>query len=186
MEQKTTGAYNLIAAYPDMTSAERAIERLKDAGIRGEQVSLLRRNADHVVITDEGKTDDRETIADAVRGTVAGTVGGGILGGLAGFLIGLAAFAIPGVGPVIGAGVWASTALGVIGGGSAGSLVGAITGAALSNEKDETYRTHLELGHVLVGIQSDDPTEFERAFETVVVSQPLSVDRYGAGTPARA
>ncbi len=186
MAESTLGNFNLIAAYPDMESAERAIERLKEEGVRGEEVSLLQRRTDRVVETDEGKAEDRSTIMDAIKGTVTGAIGGGTIGALAGFLVGLALLPIPGVGPVITAGVWATTGLGAVSGGSAGSLVGALTGAALSNEKDETYQTHLERGHVLVGVHIVDPVRFQKAFDSLVLSRPLSIDRYGAGAATRA
>src|SRR6266487_943074 len=133
---RSTAAYNIIAAYDDMTDARESLRRLKEAGVRGENVSLLGRHGEEIASSDEGKTDDRETITDAAVGTVAGAAGGGVLGGIAGFLVGLATLAVPGVGPVLTAGVWGATALGAIGGGSAGSLIGAISGAALSNDKD--------------------------------------------------
>jgi hypothetical protein len=184
MEGNTARRYNLIAAYDDLTDARYAIERLRDGGLRGDAISLLGRAGQELAETDDGKTEDRKSIKDAVIGTVTGAVGGGVLGGVAGFLIGLATLPVPGVGPVITAGVWGATALGAIGGSSAGSLVGVLSGTALSNEQDATYRTHLERGHVLVGVSTDDQAEFDRAFGLMAETQPLSIDRYGAGLPA--
>jgi hypothetical protein len=184
MEQTKARNYNLIAAFDDLTDARHAIERLRDAGLRGDTVSLLGRTGNEIAATDDGKTQDRKSIKDAVVGTVTGAVGGGVLGGLAGFLIGLAVLPVPGVGPFVTAGIWGATAIGAISGSSAGSLVGVLSGAALSNEQDQTYRTHLERGHVLVGVSIDDAAEFEKAFALIVESHPLSIDRYGSGVSA--
>jgi hypothetical protein len=176
---RSKGRYNIIAAFTDMENASEALRLLEDAGVSRDRISFLGRQGHEIVNTDEPKTDDSETLSDAAVGTVAGAASGGALGGVAGFLLGLSALTVPGVGPLLIGGIWGATLLGVIGGGSAGSLVGVITGAALSNDKDETYRTHLERGHPLVGVSTDDPDEYERALDIVNLSHPVSVDRYG-------
>lgn len=173
--------YNLIAAFGDMTKAEQVIEDLKAEGVRGEHISLLGRHGGEIVTTDDRKTQDRETIGAAAAGTAAGIVGGGVLGGAAGFLLGLAAFAIPGVGPVVGAGLWAATALGALAGAEGGAFVGYMAGTELSSQRSEAYDAHLTQGHVLIGVSADDAAEFERAFNVVARSQPLEIDRYGRG-----
>ncbi len=48
-----------------------------------------------------------------------GTVTGGVLGGIAGLLAGAGALLIPGIGPIVAAGPFATTA-GLVGGGLAG------------------------------------------------------------------
>ena len=56
----------------------------------------------------------KETGSKAAEGAATGAVGGGLLGGIVGFLVGVGALAIPGIGPVVSAGVL-TTALGTAG-----------------------------------------------------------------------
>src|SRR5580700_9520931 len=100
MELETRNAYDLIAPFEDMGAAQRAIHALEVEGIEGSNVSLLGRVAPDAE-SDDATTDDRGELRAAIEGVVGGGIGGGALGGLAGFLIGLAAAAVPGVGPVI-------------------------------------------------------------------------------------
>ena len=183
MAKSTGGPYKLIAAFADVTAAKRAIEALRSAGVKGKNISLLAREGP-VVVSDDGKTDDGETAAAALKGAATGAVSGGVLGGLGGFLVGLTALALPGIGPIAAAGVWATTALGALVGAEAGALVGYVSGTELSEERSEAYGTYLTKGYVLLGVQTDDPDEFERAFEVVSLSQPVDVDRFGPGVPA--
>jgi hypothetical protein len=186
MARARTGAFNLIAAFVDMTAAERVIGALKDEGVPGEDISLLGREGGELVTTDDRTTEDQRSLGAAVSGTVTGALGGGVLGGAAGFLIGLAALAVPGVGPVISAGVWGATALGAIAGAEGGALVGYVTGTELSSQRSAAYDAHLAQGHVLVGVHAEDSAQLEHAFDVVARSQPLEIDRYGTGASTRA
>ena len=176
------GAYNLIAAFADVPAAQKAIDQLRAEGINGEDISLLGRSGD-AVVTDNTVTTQEHSIPAAVKGAVEGAVAGGALGGLAGFLIGLAALAIPGVGPVMTAGVWgAAIGGGAIFGAQGGGFIGALTAETLSKGRAEAYEQYLTSGRVLIGVHTDDPAELQHAFDVVAREQPLAVDRYGTGS----
>lgn len=186
MPRLTHGAYNLIAAFADLPAAQGAIDQLRTEGIAGDDISLLGRKGEEV-LTDNAADTQHHSLPAAVKGAVEGVVAGGALGGLAGFLIGLAALAIPGVGPVMTAGVWgAAIGGGAIFGAQGGGFIGALTAETLSKGRAEEYQQYLTAGNVLVGVHTDDQAELQHAFDVVAREQPLAVDRFGTGFGAAA
>jgi hypothetical protein len=178
MTRTEQGTYNLIAAFVDFPAAQRALEQLKREQINQDDISLLGRHGDEMVTADRN-TGDREGIAAAVKGTIAGAVSGGVLAGLGGVLAGLTVLPIPGVGPLISAGIWA--AAGVTVGAEGGGFIGAITASELSKDRSAAYDTYLTRGHVVLGVHSDDASEIQHAEEVLLREQPLAVDRFGSG-----
>ncbi|MGH2537693.1 MAG: general stress protein, partial [Candidatus Promineifilaceae bacterium] len=82
----------LVAVYDNLSDAQAAVNDLVNAGFNRRDISLMASDA-------EGRyTGELESTAE---GTATGAVTGGVLGGVTGALIGLAALAIPGIGPVV-------------------------------------------------------------------------------------
>ena len=78
----------ISAVFDNREEARRAVTELRDAGIPENAISLV------------GRPDDADSIDEddgAGKGSIAGAVAGG---GVAGALLGVAALAIPGVGPL--------------------------------------------------------------------------------------
>lgn len=99
----------VVGVFHDRGQAESALEDLKSEGLE-KDVSLVARD-------EEGSgtgMDDQDLTEGAFTG--------GALGGIAGLLAGAGALLIPGVGPIIVAGLIAATLTGVVTGGIAGSL----------------------------------------------------------------
>ena len=109
--------------------ADAAVDALGDAGIASGDISLVRPGAD----------DDN----DAVEGAGVGAAVGGVLGALA-------AFAIPGIGPVVGAGWLAATLTGAAAGGVAGGLIGALADAGIDEADAHVYAEGVRRGGTLV------------------------------------
>src|SRR5262245_28031915 len=84
--------------FRDRDGAVGAIDDLKAAGFRPEDVGVVMRDRDA-----QGRLVD-ETGTRAAQAAGAGALGGGVLGGLVGWLVGIGALAIPGIGPVIAGG----------------------------------------------------------------------------------
>jgi hypothetical protein len=153
--------------YADRDAAERGIRRFRDAGYPGDRIGVIARNRD-----DAGRLAE-ETGADVAGGAATGAIAGGVLGGLAGLLVGAGALAIPGVGPVVAAGVWAST-LGTAGataaagagiGAVAGGLIGALTGMGFSEDEATYYDRGVREGRYFVSVEDEDEMRARRYFD---------------------
>jgi uncharacterized membrane protein len=144
----------VTAVFDDRTQAERAVAELRRSGISDNDISIVSR-----------RPDDVEVKSGPVNDNAGERIGKGALAGAGvGTLFGLAALAIPGVGPFITAGVLASAlgatggavAAGAIVGGTSGALAGAFAKAGYSKEEAEYLGSTVERGGVLVAVDTDD------------------------------
>ena len=109
----------VTAVFDDRTQAERAIAELRQGGISEKEMSIVSR-----------RPDDAEVKGAPVDDKAGERIGKGALAGAGvGTLFGLAALAIPGVGPFITAGVLASALGATRGAVAAGAIVGGTSGA---------------------------------------------------------
>lgn len=167
--------HNVFATYPDLDGAREAVSALELHGTEGDDISLLAPDPD----------GDQQEAAELTRSRDAGVVrqvggragAGAVLGSAAGVLGTAVALAIPGVGPVIGAGFWAVMA----GGGAAGGALGGIFGgeSALRNSEiwERTFQAVRD-GGVVVGVHSEDPKVVDRALEALDGTGAERVERY--------
>ena len=138
------------AVFDNREEARRAVSELRDAGIPENAISLV------------GRPDDGDSNVDgdddgAGKGSIAGAVAGG---GVAGALLGVAALAIPGVGPLAAAGAIAAsaipTAAGV--GAAVGATGGAITRMLSDHDVDgkdaEYYEGRINEGGIFVSVDT--------------------------------
>lgn len=153
-----TGRKTVAALFHNRQDAENAVNALKAKGFRGDQIgiALRDRTAQDELIQDTG--------SKAAEGAATGAVGGGLLGGIAGFLVGIGALAIPGIGPVVSAGVL-TTVLGTAGataavgagiGAAAGGIVGALVGMGIPEEEARYLETGFRKGNTLVTVNTHD------------------------------
>ena len=158
--------------YDSYAQAQSAVEALEKAGFTSSEVSLVSRYRDD------------ETLADDASGTTTGAAAGALVGGGGGLLAALGLIAIPGIGPLVAAGVLATTLVGAAGGSVVGGLIGALTDYGVSEEEAHVYSEGVRRGSSLVTVRTDD----ERAAqaETILNAQkPVDVrqrrDAYVAG-----
>ncbi len=150
------GRQTVGALFHNRADAENAINALKARGFRGDQVGIAMRdrNAQGALIEDTG--------TKAADGAATGAVSGGLLGGVVGFLVGVGALAIPGIGPVVSAGVLTSvfgtagaTAIAGAGIGAAtGGVVGALVGMGIPEEEATYLESGFRKGHILVTVNA--------------------------------
>src|SRR5688572_21285921 len=93
-----TGRKTVAGLFHDRMAAEQAINDLKSAGFRADQIGVAMRDR-----TEQGQMVE-DTGTHAASGATTGLLGGGLLGGVVGFLVGVGALAIPGIGPVVAGG----------------------------------------------------------------------------------
>lgn len=139
---------NLVSAVFDSQSdAERAVSQLRNAGVQDSDISVI------------AQQDGKNTTSDG-SGEEAATdvVGKTALGAGAGTLLGIAALAIPGVGPLIAAGAIAGVAVpgaaltGAAIGAAAGGLTGLLTDHGVSSDDAAYYEERVNDGGVFVSV----------------------------------
>jgi hypothetical protein len=138
----------VVGLYKHLADAHRAVDELIEAGFEREAISLALadREGKHAeVVAAQNEEDRGEGIAD-------GAMIGGALGGIAGLLFGLAAFTIPGVGPLVVAGPLYTAVMGAGIGGLGGGLLAALTGIGVPEAEAAYYAEGLRRGFALLAV----------------------------------
>ena len=140
----------VFGIYNTRSEVENAIDRLRAAGFRATDVSvLLPENLGNKDFGVKGATK-------APEGATAGGVSGATIGGILGWLAGIGSLAIPGIGPLIAAGPIVGALAGLGAGGAAGALVGALAGYGMPEYEAKRYEGRVRGGGILVSVHSDD------------------------------
>ena len=145
---------NLISAVFDSHSeAEAAARDLRQAGVPDSALSVIARHSDYA--GDYGDADTHEA-KEKGEGALKGALGGAGVGAL----LGIAALAIPGVGPLAAAGAIASgvipeaAAIGAGAGALAGGLSGLLTKHGVSEEDAGYYEERINSGGVFLSVDA--------------------------------
>lgn len=169
--------HNVVAAYPDLSSAKKAIDAIEWAGMDAVNVSLLGRTAtkaSDVRTNPETGRADRRLANDVARRSITGIVLGAIVGATVGVLTYLVYDDL---------GIWIGVAGGIIIGGTIGGFAGGMWSLDANQQAEVTYHD-APSGHVLVGVSSDEKQRVDRAADILAKKDPLTVHRYdGAGRP---
>ena len=149
----------IVSAVFDSTQdAERALSELRSAGFSENSISIIGRSegGDGSVGRREGFDNDVDD-DDKKSSVVKGAVGGAVVG----TLLGVAALAIPGVGPLAAAGAIAASAIpeaAAIGAGvglAAGSVTGLLTSEGVDEEDARYYEDRLNDGGTVIAVHAD-------------------------------
>ena len=142
---------NLVSAVFDSRSeAERAVTELRSAGLSDSAISIV---AQH---------DGKNTTTDGGGESTEGFIGKTAAGAGVGTLLGIAALAIPGVGPLVAAGAIASAAIpaaaltGAALGAAAGGLGALLTDHGVSEEDATYYEGRINDGGVFVSVDTSN------------------------------
>ncbi len=158
---KHLAEYNVVATFADMEQARSAVEALDNAGIEGEDISLLGTQVEEARKDPDTKLRDMEATQTIAKRAGAGAAAGTAVGALAG----VAAFAIPGVGPVLGAGMLAAVIGGSVAGASVGGMVGGVAGVSMEEDWDLTFNESIRAGRVLVAVHAAEKGDVDKAAE---------------------
>ena len=139
------------AVFDSEDEAQRALTELRSAGVNQDAISIIGRRGEQSSAsgTVDGD-DDGVNGSGAAKGAVGGAVGGALLG--------IAALAIPGVGPLAAAGAIASSAIpgaAAIGAGAgalAGGLTGLLTNHGVSDEDASYYEGRIRDGGIFLSV----------------------------------
>jgi uncharacterized membrane protein len=135
----------VVGTFDNHAEAEQAVQRLIDAGIPSDHVSILAQG-----LQVQEKLHGFITTGDVARST-AGI--GAWTGGLFGLLAGTAFLWVPAFGPLIILGPLAGAALGAVEGGAVGGLLGAVMGKQVEKERIPKIEADLKAGKFVVIVQ---------------------------------
>ena len=140
----------VFGIYSSVTGAELAIDNMKQAGFRAEDISAL--------LPENSGTKDFafKKGTKAPEGTATGAASGAILGGTLGWLAGIGAIAIPGIGPFLAAGPLMVALAGVGVGGAVGGFTGALIGMGIPEYQAQRYEGLVKNGGILLSVHADD------------------------------
>jgi hypothetical protein len=145
----------VVGVFRDPVEAQVAVQDLRDTGFADDHVSLVTR-------------EESASQAAGDHEPTEGTAKGATIGGVAGALLGVAAFAIPGIGPVLaigplaaaltGAGVGAATG-GMLGAlADMGGMLGALADMGVPEREAEQLAVAIREGGTLVVVHASDKT----------------------------
>jgi hypothetical protein len=149
----------VFGLYPDRATLEAGIERLRAAGFRATDVSIM--------ASDKASTHElaHEIHSKAPEGATTGAATGGAVGGVLGWLAGIGLLTVPGIGPLIAAGPIVATLAGIGAGGATGGLIGAMAGAGIPEIEAKRYEGRIRGGSILCSVHCDDREWTDRARE---------------------
>jgi hypothetical protein len=174
----------VIGIFEDYAQAGKAIQALRDGDYRAEDISIVGADPEE---TRMASVDLQRHSPDKV------VVAGSILGAAGGWLVGLAALAIPGVGPFIAAGPLLSALSGAAAGGLIGTFAGALIHFDIPEYEAKIYEGHLSAGKILVAVHTHDKAERVRAEDIMDDCGAIEIDSRtepvaslpGPGVPSR-
>lgn len=133
--------------YDDASTAREVVSALEDAGFSSSEISIVAQKADGLTTT---TADD-----DVSDGATTGATIGLVAGTGAGLLASLGMLAIPGIGPLVAAGVLATTLATAAAGTVTGGLLGALVDYGVSPEHADIYAENVRRGGTLVSVKAD-------------------------------
>ena len=155
-----SGGGTVSAMFDSQSEAQQAVSALRSAGVDDSSLSVIAKDGR----TTTARDGTGEVTDESHENILRGILGGGVLG--AG--LGVAALAIPGVGPLVAAGAIAASAvpgamaIGAAAGAAAGTVNETLKAHGVSDEDADYYGEHLTGGGVLVTVSGSGATDQAR------------------------
>jgi uncharacterized membrane protein len=159
----------VTALYDNATDAHATVRDLVDDGVRRDNISLVASDAAGEYVDYHGE----DLPADD---TIGGAAAGAMLGGIGGLLVGLAALAIPGIGPIVAAGPIAAALTGAGIGALTGGLLGALIDLGVDEDSAAYYAEGIRRGGTLVTVHVDEGIA-ERVADIMERHDPVDLER---------
>ena len=143
----------VVGVFEDRLQADRAVDELRRAGFRDDQIGVaMRHDVGDVAVGDMTDAVDADESA-AGTGAITGILTGLGLGALAG--LGVLSGVIPVIGPAIAGGTLGIILSNAAVGAGVGGLVGALVGAGVPEEHAHYYQGEFEAGRTIVTVRAD-------------------------------
>lgn len=136
----------VVGVFRTRGEAQKAIHELTEAGFGAENIGFAAREGSGEVDVESIQDKQEDAAGSAATGAATGGVVGGLLGAGAALLI-------PGVGPIVAAGILGA---GVAAGAFAGGLYGPFISMGATEDEARYYEEQFKTGASLVTVQSGD------------------------------
>ena len=140
---KSTEPWTAIGVFEDHAQADRAVEELRRAGFRSDQIGVASKDPNAGATTEKG--------SHVLGGAVAGAAAGAGVGGLV--ALGILAGVIPGIGPAIAAGTLGVILANAAGGAAIAGLAGALIGLGIPEDEAKHYEGEFKAGRTIVTVK---------------------------------
>ena len=143
-----TSSATIVGVFTNQREAQEAIRELKRRGVREDQIGAICRNDYHGTMSDP----DAGERTLAAEGAALGAAAGAGVGAL--WALGIAAGALPAIGPVIAGGTLAAVVASAAGGAVTVGLLGALAGLGISENDARFYEEEVKSGRTLITVRS--------------------------------
>jgi len=137
----------VIAVFDNVQSANMAADRLIEAGVTQDQVSVLLDDKQY------GKHVGMSAQTKAPEGAATGGLVGGVIGAIALGASAVGTIVVPGVGTLFGPLIAAVAGAGA--GAAAGGVVGGLVGLGIPEHEAKAYQQTIKEGGVLLGVEAE-------------------------------
>lgn len=138
----------VVGVFSDRTQAQQAMEELRRAGFRDDQLGLMASGD-----SDYGTAGDDDADTYAAEGGATGLAAGAGVGALWG--LGIAAGVLPAIGPAIAGGTLAAILSSAAAGAAAAGLTGTLVGLGIPKEEAEYYEGELRSGRIILTVDTE-------------------------------
>lgn len=146
MEERNT----IVGVFHDRAQAQAAIQELRSAGFRDDQIGLMAgEKSAYSTSREDLPAEEGDTYAE--EGGVTGLAAGAGVGALWG--LGIVAGLMPPLGPAIAGGALAAVLTSAAAGAAAAGLAGTLIGLGIPKEEAEYYESELQSGRIIVTVQ---------------------------------
>lgn len=165
----------IVAVFDHFTDARRATVDLIAAGYDREDISLVAsKTARDTSVAAEHIGGDHAPDVDVHDPAITGASVGAAVGGVSGLLVGIAALAIPGIGPIIALGPLTGALAGAGVGAATGGLIGALIDLGVPHAHAKTYAEAVKRGGTLLTVRTPEERA-DRAMELIEKYHPIDV-----------
>ena len=174
-------AKTVVGLFDTFDVAQDVVRELVTHGIARENISLIANDAQGRYAREMGENaQNAETVGEsAAKGAGVGAA----LGGITGLLVGIGLLALPGIGPVLGAGPLAAAlgtaGIGAAAGAATGGIVGALTESGVPSEDANIFAEAVRRGGTLVMAYTTDELA-DRAADIINRHNPIDVEERAA------
>jgi hypothetical protein len=140
----------VVGVFADKRHAQTAVQELKDAGFREDQIGVVAQEQDHAATGATAQEHGSHVVDGAVTGVVAGAGVGAL------WCLGIVTLGIPAIGPVIAGGVFAAILASAAGGAVIAGIAGALIGLGIPEEEAHYYEGEFKSGRALVTVKADN------------------------------